>query len=67
MMYLYCRTLWGDIEGCVVDVDVIVRFNAIEVLRLVADHDMVMVLCICADHFFSDLHVQKSYLASFPL
>jgi hypothetical protein len=38
VMYLCCRTLWGDIEGCVMDVDVMVRSNAVEVLHLVADH-----------------------------
>jgi len=42
------------------------RSNAIEVLHLVADHGKVTILCISADHLFSDLHVQKSYLGGLP-
>jgi len=66
-MYFCCRALWGDVEGCVVDVDVMVRSNAIEVLHRVADYGMVMVLCILIDHLFSDFHIQKPCLRSFAL
>ena len=67
VMYLCCRALWGDVEGCVVDVDVMVRFNAIEILHLIADHGMVMVLCTSVDHLFSDFHIQKSCPGSLAL
>ena len=66
-MYFCCRALWGDVEGCVMDVDVMVRSNAIEVLHLVADHGMVMVLCKLAGHLFSDFHIQKPCLGGFAL
>jgi len=66
-MYFCCRALWGDVEGCVVDINVMVRSNAVEVLHLVADHGMVMVLCTSVDYLFSDFHIQKPCLGSFVL
>ena len=65
--HLVCRTSGGGVKGCVVDFDMMVRFNTIGVLHLVADHGMVMVLCTSVDCLFSDLQVHNSCFGNFPL